>query len=66
MNLPKQQQQQLNELLTHRPLALTKHPKGKLQREWGKTIDAFDGVEIGLEQLLRLKATEMILLGSHN
>jgi len=64
VNLPKQQQ--LNELLTHRPLAVTKHPKGKWQREWRKTIDAFDGVEIGLEQLLRLKATEIILLGSYD
>jgi len=62
VNLPKRQQ--LNELLTHRPLAVTKHPEGKWQREWRKTIDAFDGVEIGLEQLLRLKAAEVILLGS--
>jgi hypothetical protein len=30
-----------------------------------KTIDAFDGVEIGLEELLGLKAAEVILLGSH-
>jgi hypothetical protein len=58
VNLPKQQQ--LKELLTHRPLGVTKHPKEKWQREWGKTIDAFDGAEIGLEQLLRLKATEVI------
>lgn len=63
MNLPKRQQQ--NQLLTHRPLAITKHPERKWQREWMKTIDAFDGVEIGLEELLGLKAAEVILLGSH-
>jgi hypothetical protein len=47
-------------------MAVTKHPKGKWQREWRKIIDAFDGVEIGLEQRLRVKATEVILLGSHD
>jgi len=64
VNLPKQQQ--LSELLTHRPLAVTKLAEGKWQREWRKTIVAFDGVEIGLEQLLLLKVAEVILLGSHD
>jgi hypothetical protein len=64
VNLPKQQQ--LKELLTHSPLAVEKYSKGKWQWEWRKTNDAFDGVEIGLEQLLQLNATEVILRGSHD
>jgi hypothetical protein len=47
-------------------LGCYKHPKGKWQRELRKIIEAFDGIEIGREQLLRLKAKELILLGSHD